>query len=127
MSSFEILTMGMKSAVFWDITPTGLIRFQRNVGCDHLKIRRGSRKTKGPNIKQHCCSVYSSVLKMEAVRSSEALNFYQTTRRHIPESCNHYFLFCFQISVRLLRRKSCDKNPMLRTLEDVWKKTRPIS
>jgi hypothetical protein len=35
-------------------------------------------------------SVYSSTLEMEAVRSSEtSVNFYQTTRRQIPENSTH--------------------------------------
>jgi hypothetical protein len=55
----------MKSAIFWDVTPCGLL---------------------GACILLVTCLVYSSTLKMEAVCSSETLvTFYQTTQRLIPE------------------------------------------
>jgi hypothetical protein len=43
---------------------------------------------------QSACLTYSSILKMEAVHSSEtSVNFYRTTRRHTPEDSTIYCWF----------------------------------
>jgi hypothetical protein len=70
-----------KMAVFWDIAPRSLVevyRRFRDACCLHL--------TK-PDL------IY---LMMEAASTSEmSVNFYQTTRRNIPEDSHLYIQFSF--------------------------------
>lgn len=69
--------MNMKNIVFWDVT-------QRAVAC----------KSQAYSASLFACSAHSSTLKMEEVHSSKtSVNFYQTTRRHIPEDSTTESLF----------------------------------
>jgi hypothetical protein len=59
----------MKNAVFWDVVPC------RYCGCSHLLMLVPRSR------------IFSSTMKMEAIRSSETSVYKITTRRYIPEDC----------------------------------------
>jgi hypothetical protein len=63
-------TQSVNNAVFWDVTPCSLVEIV-HPACSFLFV---------------ASLVYLSTLKTEAVHSSEtSVNFYPTTRHHIPE------------------------------------------
>jgi hypothetical protein len=66
----------MKSNIFREATPCTLLEVYRRFGetyCLHLQVRRVG------------CLARFSTMRIETIHSSETLlNFYQTTRRHIP-------------------------------------------
>jgi hypothetical protein len=68
-----------KSNVFWYVTPCGLAEV-------YLRFRGTSHRQGGMSLYflLVSCIAYSSTLKMEAVCST-VVNFYPTTRRHIPD------------------------------------------
>jgi hypothetical protein len=89
-AGFEVLTaVAMKIPIFWGITPCTRLKINRVFGgtCHlHLQGRRRSEAINQveENSKQNLVS--SSILKMEAICSSEtSVDFEPTTRRYIPE------------------------------------------
>jgi hypothetical protein len=100
---FEVLTaVGMKSTIFWDVTPCSPLRVNRRFGgtCRLRLQGRINNFSKKPASKQVASTllVYHmlacwflaenipSTLKMEAICSSEtSVDTRRTTRRYIPE------------------------------------------
>jgi hypothetical protein len=72
----------MKMAVFWDVAP-----------CSLAEIDRRFRRT---YCLHHCIrAILLIALMMEAVSTSETtVNFYQTTRRNIPEDSHLRLVTC---------------------------------
>jgi hypothetical protein len=90
----------MKSSIFWDITPYSSFKVNRRFGktCSfHLQGRRIASLCLPPAFALISCVAYSSILKMEAICSSETSVYFQrTTRRYIPEDKNSSRIVCIQ-------------------------------
>jgi hypothetical protein len=102
----------MKKAVFWNVAQCRYC-VNRRFGGMYLHHLQGRRKKKirarGPSVCRdisllapaHAGSsladflLFSSTLKMEAIRSSEASVNTKSTRRHIPENCFLRILRCY--------------------------------
>jgi hypothetical protein len=83
----------VKSSIYWDVIPCSLVEVYRRFGITynlHLQIIKelqANNQEASKNVLLVSCLTYSSTLKMEAVRSSEApIDFYRTTLHCIPES-----------------------------------------
>jgi hypothetical protein len=83
--------MTLKRSIFWDITPCNPLEVNRRFGeiyCLHFqrwRINR-TRHQHESRWQEVSCSAYSSILKMEAIYSSEtSIDFQRTTWRYIPE------------------------------------------
>jgi hypothetical protein len=84
----------VNSTVFWYVTPccpVGINRLPRGTYCFHLQGRRVSQVNNKQDLclmlalLLEVCFTYSSIMKIETVRSSETLvNIYQITRCYIP-------------------------------------------
>jgi hypothetical protein len=82
--------MVMKSIIFWDMMPCGLLSCNQRFGGTyriHLQGRRNNfSKNQQASRWQVAAEIVSLTLKMDAVCSSETLvATQQTTRSHIPE------------------------------------------
>jgi hypothetical protein len=89
---FEVLTaVVMKSAIFWDITPSSPFSVNRRFGATyrlHLQGRKNklSKKPAWKQVANFLAKLIFSILKMEAICSSETrVDTERTTRRYIAE------------------------------------------
>jgi hypothetical protein len=81
--AFEVLTpVVMKGSVFWVITPYSPLKVNRRFGRTyHLRLL-----CLPPAFALVSCSTYSSIMKMEAVCSSDtSFDFQRTTRCYFPK------------------------------------------
>jgi hypothetical protein len=86
----------MKNTAFWDMTLCSLIEVYcsfRGTYCHHLQGQRVSQARSKQIAVIYLllllgCLVYSLMLKMAAVHSSDMSDFYQTTWHHSPEDSN---------------------------------------
>jgi hypothetical protein len=87
------------------VTQCSQVEVHRGFGkthCLHLQRQRVNQRSRKAVVAVYLlvvsCLAYSSTLMMEDVRSSESsVNFYQSTRSHIPE-----IVFFMVIGVRIL-------------------------
>jgi hypothetical protein len=85
---FEVLTVVVKSTIFWDITPCSPLNVNRRFGETYRLHFQGRRISWARNQRESplLWSTYSSTLKMEAICSSEtSADIQRTTRRYIPQ------------------------------------------
>jgi hypothetical protein len=83
---FEVFTaVTMKNAVFWDLGPCRSCMNRRFGGMYHLHLHGRKIRDLPPLAHSGSSLADFSVLKMEAIRSSETSVHKIYTRRHIPE------------------------------------------
>jgi hypothetical protein len=111
--SFEAL---WSFTIFWDITPCKPLKVNRRFGGAELRL--------SPDFTLVSCSAYSSILKMEAICSSEtSIAFQRTTRRHIPEDDSLHDHRCENLKSDMfyfpLLPPSCESLPIT-SYRDEW-------
>jgi hypothetical protein len=91
----------MKMTVFWDVAPCGLVEVDRHF--------RGAY-----------CLHHQVALMVEAVSTSEtSVNFYETTRRNIPEDLHPFVRQRIEDSIEIdLREVGCDDGRWMELAED---------